>query len=965
MSHFDRKRCTGCDNELISIGGKWYQQHIDANCDVIKLELNYDDTEMYVTNNDQDMKIESFELSISTENIPAEYEPVLENDPFAEIMAPESNAFNDDMLESLDISKGDSQTSPFQRTVCSKSADIAKEQLKRITLAYRANTTASNSGGSSAAGARQHISSRPTANSYQCRICLMLFRSRYRQRVHMRKAHPSIAIKTGRPRIIRPGDTSCAKQNRRLRRLKRLQRMKKEDQCDFAESAQTGPSKTTANEPNAETTSAGTSREHNFRLEDVKIWACGLCSAKAKVAANIHQHIRIVHGSSDEALAKPILDAKGAIRPPQPQKLPSDGVRLWTCTACPTMATVASNMLKHIQIKHGTDDTTLAKPVHDKDEAERIQSAQFGHRLRESARLWSCGLCSATAKITSNIYKHIRKVHQTDDKALARPIFDAKEMEAIRLSQLQQGVKLWSCGLCPATANIASNMLKHIEIKHGIADESLAKPIEDHDEAEAIVAAQLGQGRREDVRLWSCGLCTQTATQAANMYKHIRTAHGTDDKALARPIIDADEAEAVLAARSQEQSQLHSVDVKLWSCELCSATATTASNLYKHIRDAHGTDDKTLARPVLDEAEVKAIRSSQPHKFFGSDVKLWTCSLCSTLATVASNMYKHIQIIHGTDDKQLAKPIYDLDEAEAIQSAQLGGGRRVDVNLWACGLCPQTATLTSNLYKHIRAMHDTDDKALARPIIEALRTAQTPEFQNADVKLWLCKLCSATGTNSSNIYKHIRTVHGTDDRTMARRIFDEDEAEAIRSTQSPVSREKAKMWSCSLCPVTAKVSSNIYKHIRTVHGTDDKELARPIHDDAEIEAILAAQTAKSNSPQVRLWACTLCPATAKISSNLHKHIRTVHGVDDKSLARPVLDADEAEAILAAKPKPQTHSFRVADVKLWSCSMCPTTANTASNIYKHIRSVHGTDDKMLAIPIHDVEEFNAQRAQQNS
>lgn len=478
LGHFERKHCFGCDNQLVLIGSKWYQQHMDENCIVVKMEPDYDDTEMCdktspATAPYNDIKMEPTEPSISTEQIQVESEPFEESDPLAEIILSQPNELDDDLLSPVDHLSGSSELPEREEQSDEPISEIYyDEQLLDGDIS-----------------ADKDFAEAGCSNSYVIAP----------HRLHQNEPFGAIKSETVEAWNELDGESESSSSR-----------------------------------------TASTSRSEPVRKAAVKLWSCSLCTRTSKLKSNMYKHIRAMHSSDDKSLATPILDSEEC----ESSRLAQPSVRrtrTYKRFATQTSKT-ACNVYKHVRVRHKKDDKSPVTPVLD---LEGYQASQPPVLRQADVQLWSCSLCTQTSKTACNMYKHIRARHGTGDKSLVVPILDIEEFEASRQPQppvlRQADVQLWACSLCTQTSKTACNMYKHMRVRHKTDDKSLVTPVLDLEE---FLASRPPVLRQADVKLWFCSLCSHTARNASNMFKHMRVRHDTGDRSLVVPILDVEKFEA-------------------------------------------------------------------------------------------------------------------------------------------------------------------------------------------------------------------------------------------------------------------------------------------------------------------------------------------------------------------------------------------------------------------------------------
>lgn len=450
LDHFNRKHCFGCDNELISMGGKWYQLHIDINCNTIKLEPDYDDTRMHNSSNASPLTIDSVKDEPNEMLAPADALPL------EEIMLPEATATDcgasaesHDGLqvgeptmnhETASLHSGQhsdpadgeeereqigsdsaktSDTKPFQCSLCPAGYFHAsslnkhkrvlhteeKERLRRIADKRRQQKQSLKPERSPRAAKLQR---------YKCRFCWNKYCHSYRLLNHVKKYHKQ------------------EYDEHRLRNATANPTELELTASDFNDSSGDGALKGPAESQPEAAASTSTARQ-------TKPFKCSACL------------LRFVHENSLSKHAKQ-CSAKRATEEPaestaaENRSLTKYNADVWSCDICAVSFNWERNAYKHLRSVHGSDDRTSIK--------SEVQ-VRYMH-------MWYCSLCYLPSIHRTYFQKHLSLMHNVNDMTVRRPIQDWQDPDQL---QPDAGEEV-KCEYCPMTFSDNNVRNEHRRAQH-------------------------------------------------------------------------------------------------------------------------------------------------------------------------------------------------------------------------------------------------------------------------------------------------------------------------------------------------------------------------------------------------------------------------------------------------------------------------------------------------------------------
>lgn len=668
LSHFEQSPCNGCGYDLIFIAGKWYQPH---NCSsIVKQELDYDDN---VTDQDllaiveHNVKVESIELPTSLEFCTNINDPLIGTDQIERIVVSECNALDDNLLvkylpsleqeaNSPNQLQVQPESEPYSCEVCSISFSLKPNHDKHM-LKYHPEHMK-----------REGQSIRPHVNTgskaYRCRLCPAAFNHRQNRFKHMKIVHGEFTLSSGKEAGYRDraeGGTLSIQTRSRNGSFNRLITVTSSEslaelsnESDHEEQTADGmPMDGSDYNDDDDMSDSSDSADETYQPQP----------SKRRLSHKLNQH-----------------ETSQKVLPMTPNE---------------------ANCSNH---------STL--PVTNRTESKKFRSGDI--------RMWSCRLCSKKMPFKHNMYRHIRSAHNLEDKSLAIPSVDQGPVARKRVSQAQ----------LVATAEDSYKKSKNLSAGTDERSKS-ARPTKNY-KPSRFQSVQLFN---EGVQIWSCGLCSKKMPFKHNMYRHIRTEHRLDDKTLAIPIISEEFDEETEAKQQMEADKLEDRSLEIPVLDEESADEIESQEYVNEeanegLNDLDGEDDvsesesfqsnKSRDDDFIEDKESEHSSSSdsadgsqlpvgsnkppKSTKIRGRDVKMWSCGVCQRKMAFRTNMYRHIRAIHGMENKTLAIPLVDWDDS--IELPPIAN----DSDPIECKLCSKCLPNKKKLERHMHLWHDSNPR---------------------------------------------------------------------------------------------------------------------------------------------------------------------------------------------------------------------------------------------------------------
>lgn len=266
-----------------------------------------------------------------------------------------------------------------------------------------------------------------------------------------------------------------------------------------------------------------------------------------------------------------------------------------------------------------------------------------------------CAHCPLQVRTQPELDKHLRNIHSEE--------------------------KPFVCNMCGHRFNKKSNMVKHVKMVHEKLRpwtcEECNKSFSDRRD---LVAHE--DSVHKGLKPFDCPYCDYKCARKKNMYVHIKNIHGEKGSRTSKPSYECGQCGHVAKHRrllEQHIRSVHEITVKEFQCGLCEFKAATKMSVDRHMQS------HTKERRSLTAGE---------------------CSMCGESFTNAAKLVAHMRNVHGTIDKT-----YQCESCEyrgATHSALKAHMRAVHENIrkHRCDYCEFTSFASSALKRHILAIHE-------------------------------------------------------------------------------------------------------------------------------------------------------------------------------------------------------------------------------------------------------------------
>ncbi|KAG5666770.1 hypothetical protein PVAND_014780 [Polypedilum vanderplanki] len=305
-----------------------------------------------------------------------------------------------------------------------------------------------------------------------------------------------------------------------------------------------------------------------------------------------------------------------------------------------------------------------------------------------------------------------------------------------------------------------------------------------------------------------------------------------------------------------------------YECNFCQIQLKPRSNMLKHLKHEH---DPILLPYNCNycPARFKSDHKRELHESIQHDdeneISVFICEYCGVNGVSKEGMRHHLIDDHDIRDNRKLK-IQDLFN---FSPRPCNKAQKYEDIIYACNFCDVKLKPRQNLIRHMQRKHDPKvlpyycKKCPLRFKDAEKRATHVTTHEPDEPKIFICELCTVTGTRENGMLQHKMDDHGVQiEGEISSQIFNVEENVAVKKKSSEIfhPRPADGSWSigfedtsyaCNFCDQKIKPKSRMLYHMR------------------------------SHNPQLFPHACKLCISRFKTTNELSTHMRLLHDENDE------------------------------------------------------------------------------------
>lgn len=515
-----------------------------------------------------------------------------------------------------------------------------------------------------------------------------------------------------------------------------------------------------------------------------------------------------------------------------------------------------------------------------------------------------CPFCSTRRCTVAIIQRHVQEVHK-------------KTSSAPKILELADG-----CCFCGKKYYSNSAVIRHerecknrSKVQHKIGQSAISKM-----GSRLIPGAETGGRKAKGLeakisasKIVICVLCKRSFDAILGAMRHIKFLH--KEKATKSMI------------RVEDRSRANQVNPK---CSVCTYTAKTWRQVYKHIRSEHPNH-----RLAQSSSSVDLVTKGKAK-----------CKLCPYTALSWRQVWGHMGRSHPKHNRHFsslrAKSTSAKEELHCKASAKKGFNpsdhRPIpDRNAkYMCNICTKIYCSKPVSLKHVKTVHK------ASPRISSLTEMSDLEIRGKSLS---CQFCSAKSNSVREYNTHLQHAkHGNlNGSTLATITKVPDPAPTVVTSTNASEAVGDTIYPCHLCGAVLLRPSSVFKHLKCVHGVCPSLVPMKGVPHTEL-------------PRVGRNVCIYCQSEFETRKHVYQHLKTVHRdahcdtggklvtcngcslvfQNDMQLGNHIPTCQNQIETTFVKPGESTKSNQ--DL-VYPCSKCGQVMSSLSGLENHMHNIH--------------------------
>lgn len=299
--------------------------------------------------------------------------------------------------------------------------------------------------------------------------------------------------------------------------------------------------------------------------------------------------------------------------------------RSLSCTQCNYTCDHPTQLTSHRRIIHEEQVTPLECTHCPLQVRTELELDKHLRNIHAEEKPFVCNHCTHRFNKKSNMVKHMRMVHEKqrpfgcDECAKA---FSDKRDLAAHVDSIHRGLKPFECNYCDYKCARKKNLKVHIINIHGEKGVRPMKPS------------------------YECGQCGHVAKHRRLLEQHIRSVHEITVKEFQCGLCDYKSSTKLSVDRHMQSHTKERRSLTAGECSMCGEAFTNSAKLVTHMRNAHGTIEKTYQCESCEYrgATHSALRAHM--RAVHDNVRKHRCEYCEFTSFASSALKRHMLAIH-------------------------------------------------------------------------------------------------------------------------------------------------------------------------------------------------------------------------------------------------------------------------------------------------------------------------------
>ena len=395
-----------------------------------------------------------------------------------------------------------------------------------------------------------------------------------------------------------------------------------------------------------------------------KAYICPHCQRTFTYKGNLEQHC--INQHSITARADVITESHDTVT--------KEEVDTYKCPFCGKLYTSKFTARRHCILKHkcklpsdllctqGLQNVTvnMLRDFQSKCPICKVKFANVWHLKRHLSihlgiKNFHCKRCGRLFREKSSLKRHLKGVHCVKDNDLIIDLRDQNRPSTGNTIDKAQIHQNFHCKRCGRLFREKSSLKRHLKRFHHVKDKDLIIDLRDQNRPSSgnkMDKVQIHQN-------FHCKRCGRLFGEKSSLKRHLKRVHRVKGKDL---IIDLRDQNRPNTGNKMDKEQIHPNKTKEKVCELSS----TSKN---------ATRPKSPHQCSICKRVLSTIYALKTHSRIHSDIKQYTCTICSRAFRRKHHLERHICLIHKTsmDNSPIAKtPVnYTAVVARLPQTSEL------------------------------------------------------------------------------------------------------------------------------------------------------------------------------------------------------------------------------------------------------------------------------------------------------